>query len=323
MSLNEDLGWFFGYVGLLFVFVIMHEFGHALTARRFGVTTRDVIISPIGGVARLENLPSKPQQELLIAIAGPMVNVVLVIFFIIVQLLNKHHILPQGERINLIASPADFIGYLLVMNGILVVFNMIPAFPMDGGRVLRATLTIILKDKLKATKIASVVGQLFSFLFIGVGIYWDHYMLIFIGLFVLLTARAEYRRMKLESKMSQTKVKDIMLKNYTLLNATDPMETAFKYKHELNFLVQNEDSEIIGSLPHLFIKDAIKNDGGNIFIHQKMSSSFGFLSEGMSIQSAFSALNEYGWAIAAIVAPDQEITGVLDRQIIKNFIAQK
>ena len=214
---REDIPWLYVLIGLLFIFVIMHEFGHALMARRFGIKTRDIIISPIGGVARLEGLPFVAKQELLVALAGPMVNVVLVIIFIGVQLLNDGYFIPRTFRINAALFPNDFIANLLTVNVALVVFNMIPAFPMDGGRVLRALLAMLLGDKLKATNIASIIGQLFAVLFIAYGMYTNSYVLVFVGLFVMVTARSEYRQLRLASKMSETKLSEIMSTVFTVL----------------------------------------------------------------------------------------------------------
>lgn len=320
---TEDIGWFFAYVGLLFVFVIMHEFGHALTARRFGVTTRDVIISPIGGVARLESIPSKPIQELLVAIAGPAVNVVLVIVFVVVQVISDHSILPQGERINLIASPADFISYLLVMNGVLVVFNMVPAFPMDGGRVLRALLAMITGNRLKATRISSFIGQLFAVVFIGYGFSESHYVLMFIGLFVFMSARAEYRQLKLSALLNDTTVSEVMSQQFTKLSISDPISRAFDYPGQQNFLVADELGRVVGTLPSLFIDDAKERGDTDTPIRHRMSGALGSLGADMNLKTAFQAMNQYGWAIAPIVDAQNEIIGVLSREHIEEVLKRR
>ena len=195
----DDAFWFFSYVMILFFFVVLHEMGHALTARRFGVRTKDVIISPIGGVARLERMPENPRHELLISLAGPFVNVILAAFFGIGLWLFADRMLPVDTRINFIENPQDYIAYLFLINLALVGFNMIPAFPMDGGRVLRSLLTMITGDRMKATLIASVSGQVLAVGFISFGLYLREYsMLVFIGLFVFLAARSEYRQLMWE-----------------------------------------------------------------------------------------------------------------------------
>lgn len=317
---SEDVVWFFVYVGMLFLFVIMHEYGHALTARRYGIATRDIIISPIGGVARLEGLPSQPRHELLIAIAGPMVNVCLAILFLIILLVCQYDIMPQSDRINLIASPSDFISYLLLINGALVVFNMVPAFPMDGGRVLRAVLAMSIGDKLKATKIASIIGQLFAVAFIGLGLYFSHYVLVFVGLFVLVTARSEYRQMRLASRMSVSRLSDILSTQYVIIGSDQLMSSTFSLAPEVHVLVSDSEGQVIGSLPSMFIQDAKSSQDHSTPIGLRMNKSIGYLSEQMTVETAFHALNEYGWIISPVVDLRQQIVGVIDRQMIRDFI---
>ncbi|MFM7155092.1 MAG: M50 family metallopeptidase, partial [Bacteroidota bacterium] len=142
----------------LFVCVLLHEYGHALAARRYGVKTQDIVLMPIGGVARLEKMPDKPMQEFVVAIAGPMVNVVIAILLILgiwlftdpayIELMTNLVIsAEEGNSIIeesgiQIPQPLQFAINLAILNIVLVVFNMIPAFPMDGGRVFRALLSM-------------------------------------------------------------------------------------------------------------------------------------------------------------------------------------
>lgn len=314
-----DLIWFYSYVILLFVFVILHEYGHALTARKYGISTRDIIISPIGGIARLERLPENPKHELLIAVAGPAVNVVLAFLFLVVQILTADFILPQGEDINF-GSPSDFIGYLLIINIVLVVFNMVPAFPMDGGRVLRAILTMLTKDRFVATKWAVWIGQAIATAFLVGGILWDQYMLIFIGIFVFLTARAEFKQMKLIDRMNSATVGDIMSKEFTLLKPDDPLKKAIAIKNEFNFLVADYNQNIVGALPHLFIRQAIKEKQEDMLVGDRMTSSYGTVLSSNTLSQVFKLLNDRGWAIAQVVDTDGNKKGVIDRQLLMDFI---
>ena len=141
------------FVLLLFACVLAHEFGHIFTARAFGVETPDVTLLPIGGVARLARIPEKPSQELLIAIAGPLVNVAIAVVLMAVtatHLSSAHFAAMESPNVSMVDRLAE-------VNLFLAIFNMIPAFPMDGGRVLRALLTFAF-GRLRATEIAAGVG---------------------------------------------------------------------------------------------------------------------------------------------------------------------
>ena len=171
------------FILLLFLCVLLHEFGHAMAGRHYGIRTPDITLLPIGGVARMQAIPEKPWQEFVIAVSGPAVNVAIagglwVVLFLFPNLLDKAH--PVSSEI---------LPNLMTINLALLAFNMIPAFPMDGGRVLRALLAMKL-NYLKATKIAARTGQVLAVGFVIVGLGWNP-MLIFIGLFVFTAARQE------------------------------------------------------------------------------------------------------------------------------------
>src|SRR5258705_13605345 len=172
---------------LLFLCVLAHEFGHILTARAFGVLTPDVILLPIGGVARLERIPEKPQEEFLIAIAGPLVNVV--IAFGLVLLAGAH--LNMSDLATVESTKVSLVDRLAAVNLFLALFNMIPAFPMDGGRVLRALLATRL-GFVRATEVAAFIGQGFAFALGFAGLFGNP-ILIFIGIFEIGRASCRER----------------------------------------------------------------------------------------------------------------------------------
>lgn len=190
-----------GYVVFLFLCVVLHEYGHALMALRYRVKTKDIILSPIGGVARLEHLPEKPAQELLIALAGPAVNLGLAIILSAILYFS-------GFQWTISESPevyqAGLEDYLLVglyINLLLFGFNLIPAFPMDGGRVLRSLLAIWY-GRSKATSIAGWIGRTIAFIFILYGLYNRDYMFALLGLFIFMMARVEMNEVVLLEKLS-------------------------------------------------------------------------------------------------------------------------
>src|SRR3954469_21552947 len=175
------------FIVLLFACVVAHEFGHIFAARRYGIRTPEVTLWPIGGVASLERLPDKPSEELVVALAGPAVNVAIAAALMLVMGTG-----PDDAALRAFESPrAGLVPRLAAANIFLVVFNLIPAFPMDGGRVLRALLAMRL-GRAEATRIAARIGQGAAFLFALAGLFANP-MLIVIGLFIYLAATAEAR----------------------------------------------------------------------------------------------------------------------------------
>lgn len=179
-------------VATLFGCVILHELGHALTAKHFGINTLDITMYPIGGVARLESMPREPRQELLIAIAGPAVNLGIAAALFVINIVTGRPLLPSF----FVEAEPNVLGSLMWMNLALVGFNMLPAFPMDGGRVLRAGLATKISYR-NATRIAAYVGQGMAVLFAVVAIFPIPFfttfnpILLFIALFVFTAARQE------------------------------------------------------------------------------------------------------------------------------------
>jgi Zn-dependent protease len=179
----------------LFACVVLHEYGHALMARRFGIATRDVTLYPIGGVARLERISERPWEEFCIAIAGPLVNVA------IATVLGAGLFLAFAAQPGLLQGMAgEFLLLLLFMNIMLFTFNLIPAFPMDGGRVLRALLAIPF-GRLRATRMAVAVSAVIVVLFgTAAAWYFDNPMLILIGVFLLWAGQQELRMLEMREE---------------------------------------------------------------------------------------------------------------------------
>jgi len=206
----------------VFFCVILHEFGHALTARRYGIKTRDIILLPIGGVARLERLPTNPLQELWVALAGPAVNVVIAAgLFVWLKITAAFEPL---QSLTLTAGP--FLERIMVVNLFLVAFNMIPAFPMDGGRVLRAALATR-KEYSRATQIAASIGQGVAVLFGFIGLFYNP-LLLFIAFFVWIGASQEASMAQIQSATGGIPVQQAMITDFKVLQKSDTLDRAIK-----------------------------------------------------------------------------------------------
>lgn len=201
----------------LFVCVVLHEYGHALTAQRFGIKTRDITLYPIGGVARLEKMPDKPIEELWVALMGPAVNVVISVL-LFAYLFLTGGLVPLTQ---LSVASGSFAERLMVVNIWLVLFNIIPAFPMDGGRVLRALLALRL-DYVRATQIAANIGQGIAFLFGFIGLFSNPF-LVFIAFFVWIGASQEASMVQMRNSMGGIPVTRAMLTDFKTLSPQDKL----------------------------------------------------------------------------------------------------
>jgi Zn-dependent protease len=221
-------GWQMTAAGVAFILtlfgcVLHHELAHALTAKAFGILTRDITLLPIGGLARLERMPEQPMQELWVALAGPTVNVV--IAGVLYGILAMTGSLPTAENLEAwSASDGSFLGRLMVVNLGLAVFNMIPAFPMDGGRVLRALLATQM-DFVRATQIAASVGQGLAMLFGFLGLF-SNPLLVFIALFVWIGAAQEAAMAQMKSALGGIPVGRAMVRDFQTLAPDEPLTRA-------------------------------------------------------------------------------------------------
>ncbi|MBB4187631.1 Zn-dependent protease/CBS domain-containing protein [Sinorhizobium terangae] len=206
----------------VFVCVVLHEFGHIAAARYFGIRTPDITLLPIGGVARLERMPEEPREEFVIAIAGPLVNVVIagLIFLALGGTVGM-------EQMAGVEDPGrSFLARLAGVNVFLVLFNMIPAFPMDGGRVLRAALASRLTWA-RATEIAAAIGQGLAFVFGFIGLFYNP-LLIFIAIFVYLAATAEAQNAHIRAVSGSVLIADVMITEFARLDRSASIDEAIE-----------------------------------------------------------------------------------------------
>ena len=362
---SRDASWtniaVFGlFIIALFVCVLLHEFGHALSARYYGVATHDITILPIGGVARLDKLPEKPFQEFVVAIAGPAVNVV--IYALIAVFLYFTHSLQfsltellADDSNEMIADPViGFLATLMQANLMLVVFNMIPAFPMDGGRVLRSLLSMPL-GRVRATRVAAFLGQtialcFFIYAFLPVindflpenGLFeaWHEWVdwsfqpgLLLISGFVFYAARTEFKQVKIEGQLTKFRVSQMMRPTFTPLLTFEPIYTAIQEltkDKELNFLVFDNDNILRGVLQEADILDAMKNHHFDALISTYSTYHFEKTSPKETLKEVYEKMIRTGQYILPVlnetsiggetIAYQTDILGVVDLPVIEALL---
>jgi Zn-dependent protease/CBS domain-containing protein len=257
--------------GVLFVLavfgcVVLHEFGHALTARRFGIRTKDITILPIGGLARLERMPDDPKQEIWVALAGPAVNVAIAA----VLYLGLGTIGGRLAWTEFDWTGAKLLTDLLDVNIWLALFNLIPAFPMDGGRVLRAALATRM-EYTRATEIAARTGQTIAFLFGLIGLFGNPFLM-FIALFVWLGAEQEAATVQMRSSITGIPVQRVMVTNFQTLAPDEPVGKAVEYflaGSQQEFPVLSENA-MIGVVTRDDLVSAIRASGAAVPVRDVM-----------------------------------------------------
>jgi len=304
------------FIVLVFACVLAHEFGHILTARAFGVPTPDVTLLPIGGVARLERIPEDPRQEFLIAIAGPAVNVVIAFFLIAfagVDITGQIGVV-ENESISLVDR-------LAAVNLFLAVFNLIPAFPMDGGRVLRALLGIRL-GFVRATEIAASIGQVVAFALGFIGLF-SNPMLIFIAIFVYLAAASEAHMVALQAASRGVPVTAAMMTQFAMLMPDAPIEEAVQTllrTSQGEFPVVDGAGKPIGLLGRADIIRALKELGPNARVAEVMSPELPTIGASRCLSDAFNVLQRKTAPAVAVVDSQGKLVGLVTAETIGEML---
>ncbi len=337
LTLTMGLGlkfftWYSALFIAIFICVVLHEFGHALTAKKFGVATRDIILSPIGGIARLEKLPEKPIQEFLVAIAGPLVNVVI---FLVLYLF---HVLFDYGNIQLwelgfremmfeLLNGSFFTFLFTTMIGLnlgLAVFNMIPAFPMDGGRILRSLLAIKF-SRVRATQVATIVAQILAIAGFVFAIMGTQIILSLICVFIFLAARSENKMVKLDEVLEKTLVSEIVEMNFTRIYQFDLVQSAtsvLKLGRENHFLVlrSEEEQEVIGVLHQAVLMQAIKKSDEFTAVQNYISPRFEYVKAEDNLKTIIPLMQKEGYTILPVVDEANVLIGKIDMDGLNAFL---
>jgi Zn-dependent protease/CBS domain-containing protein len=305
------------FIVLLFACVLAHEFGHIFTARAFGVATPDVTLLPIGGVARLERIPEKPHEEFLVAIAGPAVNVVIAI--VLIALAGAR--LDQSSLAAVESARVSMIDRLAAVNLFLAVFNMIPAFPMDGGRVLRALLATRL-GFVRATEIAAAIGQGVAFALGFIGLFTNP-MLIFIAIFVYLAASGEAHLVALRAMSQGVPVSAAMVTQFSTLqpdaHVDEAVETLLRTSQG-EFPVTDAAGRPVGLLGRNDLIRALKQLGPDARVSEAMTATIPTVGHRYCLEDAFRLLQEKSTPAVGVVDSAGKLVGLVTSETVGEML---
>ena len=312
------------YILALFAIVVLHELGHALTARRYGIATRDITLLPIGGVARLERMPRDPRQELLVALAGPAVNVVLaLVFYAIVRVSGP---LPSNELyyIDVLTSARVFLYQLAGVNVVLALFNLIPAFPMDGGRVLRALLAMRMNNYTRATDIAARVGRALALVLGIVGLFYftTNPFWVLIALFVWMGAGSEAAAVQTSATLDGVAIEDLMIREVQTLAPHDPMSRAVQLTldgFQQDFPVVDDSGAVVGVLTRADLLRALAERGATGSVAEAMHRQFETATPDERAEEAIDRLRTCGCNAMPVVR-GRELLGVLTLDNVGEYV---
>lgn len=304
------------FVVLLFGCVVLHELGHALAARRYGIGTRDILLLPIGGLASLDRMPDDPRQEVVVALAGPLVNVV--IAALLFGLFGAKLVLLDPQSFG--SGWQNFLDRLATTNLALAIFNMIPAFPMDGGRVLRALLAFRI-PRADATQIAARVGQGLAILFAFLGLLGNP-ILILIAIFVFFAANAESYSATLHDLARGRPIHDALITEFESLSPDDDLRAAADLllaTTQKEFPVVDAESRLIGFLTRdTLVRELGQHDAGEP-LRRFIETTAPVLQRGAPLDSAISALERGGVPAVAVVDDGNRLVGYVTLENLAEF----
>jgi Zn-dependent protease/predicted transcriptional regulator len=320
-----------GLVGIIFGSVVLHELGHALVARGSGIPAKSIILLPIGGITVLDEAHAIPttadawKRDIRIAVAGPLVNLVIAGLAALVLVAAIPHFSLMARP--LLDASALFRSIVWV-NVYLGLFNLLPAYPMDGGRALRALFSRRV-DMVRATQRAVRIGQVFSTLFMMVGFLvstrsetrWDGYWLVMVGVFLFVGAQLEERSAMFQSVLQSVRLEEVMLTDFATLSPADTLEDALeKAVHTLqdDFPVVR-GSDMVGVISKQKILEALRAEG-NGYVQAVMNRIFDVASKQESLASAFRKLSSHNLSIIPVV-DEQHLVGIVTLQNLMHSMA--
>ncbi len=304
------------YILALFASVLLHEIGHTLVAKHYGIKTTEIVMFPIGGVSRPERLP-KGWQELFISLAGPLVNA-LIAGALIAWVMLEGRFVP----IELLKEPSNenLAERIAAGNLMLFLFNLLPAYPMDGGRILRAALALRMPED-KATQIASTAGRRLAVGMILFGLLWGNFMLVFVGVFVYLGAWQEGTSARGRSLTSGFPVRSAMITDFKTLPHGATIRDAGNLllsTSQHDFPVVHGD-QVIGLLGRSALIRAMMSEGPEAYVSSAMSRDFPRVPADMDLSEVMPKLATPG-AVALVMDDQDRLLGLLTGENLSEFI---
>jgi stage IV sporulation protein FB len=297
--------------------VLLHEFGHIFTARAFAITTPYVTLLPIGGVAQLERIPEEPWEEFLIAIAGPLVNVAVTIVLVFIGGATLH----GYAATSLDNTQISLIDRLAVVNLFLALFNLIPAFPMDGGRVLRAALASRF-GYVRATEVSAYIGQFVAFALGFIGL-MSNPVLIFIAIFVYLAASSESHMVALRAASRGVPVSHAMMTHFESLSPEGHLDGAVQTLLQTGqgeFPVVDSAGKPVGVLDRAALIRALKTLGPDARVADAMNPNLPAIGYRATLEQAFKLLQEKTAPAVAVTDAFGKLTGLITGETIAEMM---
>jgi|RhiMetdeSRZDD1v2_1073273.scaffolds.fasta_scaffold11858_7 Zn-dependent protease len=301
----------------LFVCVVLHEFGHVYAARRYGIATSDVTLLPIGGVASLERMPEKPGQEIVVALAGPAVN--LVIALVLILLLGARFDLSQMAQLE--QAQSTLTGRIAAANVMLLVFNLIPAFPMDGGRVLRALLAVGL-GYTRATRVAAGIGQALAILFGFLGLLGNP-LLVLIAVFIFLAASGEAGYVQARDYTRGYLASNAMITAYQTLGPSataDDAAALLLRTTQQEFPVVDGAGTLRGMVTREALIRALQEKGGAAPVLEFMDRDVPTVPENACLDNVYEQLRRGGQRVVGVVDRQQRLAGYITAENLAELV---
>lgn len=302
----------------IFICVVIHELSHSLMARRYGIPTRSITLLPIGGLADLQKMPEEPKQEFAVSVAGPLSNIAIALFISLILLITQNINLSTADFQAITGK--NFFIILMFANLMLAVFNLLPAFPMDGGRIFRSLMAIYLSRE-KATYVAMNMGKIFAFGLALLGIFVNPF-LIFIAIFIFIGAQKEYEQVRNSSVLSGYRVQDILMHEFTSLEEDETLRTAVNILlsgPEQRFVIVDKENRVKGILTRNNIIQGLSEYGDELKVRQIMNKDITTFEPDTSLEKAFQIMQKQRITMVPVIQ-NEKLVGIIDMDNINEFI---